>query len=62
MGFMVETNDLTRTFKGQKAVDRVSLHVPEGSVYGLLGPNGAGKSTLPRARSLSRVVRGRATT
>ena len=46
MGFMVETNDLTRTFKGQKAVDRVSLHVPEGSVYGLLGPNGAGKSTL----------------
>ena len=44
MGFMVETNDLTRTFKGQKAVDRVSLHVPEGSVYGLLGPNGAGKS------------------
>lgn len=48
MGFMVETNDLTRTFKGQKAVDRVSLHVPEGSVYGLLGPNGAGKSTLLR--------------
>lgn len=43
MGFMVETNDLTRTFKGQKAVDRVSLHVPEGSVYGLLGPNGAGE-------------------
>ena len=28
------------------AVDRCSLHVPEGTVYGLLGPNGAGKSTL----------------
>ena len=72
MGFMVETNDLTRTFKGQKAVDRVSLHVPEGSVYGLLGPNGAGKSTLLKnavrhaaahsGEMLSRVVRGRATT
>ena len=46
MGFMVETNDLTRTFKGQKAVDRVSLLVPEGWVYGLLGPIGAVKSKL----------------
>lgn len=72
MGFMVETNDLTRTFKGQKAVDRVSLHVPEGSVYGLLGPNGAGEVDAAQelcgmlrptsARPLSRVVRGRATT
>lgn len=46
MGCILETNALTKTFKGQAAVDRVSLHVPEGAVYGLLGPNGAGKSTL----------------
>ena len=46
MGNLLETNALTKTFKGQAAVDHVSLHVPEGSVYGLLGPNGAGKSTL----------------
>ncbi len=46
MAYMLETNALTKTFKGQAAVDHVSLHVPEGSVYGLLGPNGAGKSTL----------------
>lgn len=46
MGNLLETNALTKTFKGQTAVDHVSLHVPEGSVYGLLGPNGAGKSTL----------------
>ena len=46
MAYMLETNALTKTFKGQTAVDHVSLHVPEGSVYGLLGPNGAGKSTL----------------
>jgi len=29
-----------------KAVDNLSLHIPEGQIYGLLGPNGAGKSTL----------------
>lgn len=46
MGYLLETRALTKTFKGQTAVDRVSLHVPEGAVYGLLGPNGAGKSTL----------------
>jgi len=32
---------------GVKALDAVSLHIPQG-LYGLLGPNGAGKSTLMR--------------
>ena len=45
MGFVLETTGLTKTFKGRAAVEEVSLHVPEGTVYGLLGPNGAGKST-----------------
>ena len=31
------------------AVDRLSLHVPKGSIYGLIGPNGAGKTTTIRA-------------
>ena len=45
---ILETRALTRTFRGQQipALDRVSLRIPEGCVYGLLGPNGAGKSTL----------------
>ena len=49
MRYLLETRQLTKRFgrgaNAQAAVDRVSLHVPEGAVYGLLGPNGAGKST-----------------
>lgn len=49
MRYLLETRELTKRFgrgaNAQAAVDRVSLHVPEGAVYGLLGPNGAGKST-----------------
>ena len=46
---LLETYSLTKRFgrgaSAQTAMDRVSLHVGEGQVYGLLGPNGAGKST-----------------
>lgn len=49
MRYLLETQDLVKRFGrgagAQTAVDRMSLHVPEGAVYGLLGPNGAGKST-----------------
>lgn len=42
---MLKTNNLTKRFKKQKAVNGVSLNIPKGKIYGLLGPNGAGKST-----------------
>ena len=42
---ILETNDLTKKFSGQLAVNDVSLQIKRNSVYGLLGPNGAGKST-----------------
>jgi ABC-2 type transport system ATP-binding protein len=46
----IETRDLVRTFKGQdkpvKALDKVSISIEEGEIFGLLGPNGAGKTTL----------------
>lgn len=42
---ILETKDLTKTFKGFNAVSNVNLKIQEESVYGLLGPNGAGKST-----------------
>jgi ABC-2 type transport system ATP-binding protein len=41
----VETQQLTRRFGGLVAVDRLTLAVPAGTIFGLLGPNGAGKST-----------------
>jgi ABC-2 type transport system ATP-binding protein len=43
---IIETLDLTKRFGDIVAVDRVSLAVSEGEIFGLIGPNGAGKSTL----------------
>lgn len=45
MDMILKTTDLCKNFKGQTAVNRVSLNIQRNSVYGLLGPNGAGKST-----------------
>jgi len=45
----VRIDDFTKRYKGQAAVDRLSLAVPAGSVFGLLGENGAGKTTTLRA-------------
>ncbi|ADK16767.1 putative ABC transporter ATP-binding protein YxlF [Clostridium ljungdahlii DSM 13528] len=42
---ILETKDLCKNFKGQMAVNNISLKVKKNSIYGLLGPNGAGKST-----------------
>lgn len=42
---ILKTTDLCKKFKGQMAVNNVSLNIERNSVYGLLGPNGAGKST-----------------
>ncbi len=39
---------LTRTFGAITAVDRLSLEIPQGTVFGFLGPNGAGKTTTIR--------------
>ena len=45
---MISVDNLTKTFEGFTALDRLDLHVDKGSVYGLVGPNGAGKSTIIR--------------
>ncbi|HYU16885.1 MAG TPA: ATP-binding cassette domain-containing protein, partial [Candidatus Acidoferrum sp.] len=42
---VLETQGLTKEFRGFVAVNRVSLRVRHGTVHGLIGPNGAGKTT-----------------
>src|SRR5512133_4254863 len=44
----IQTNQLTRSFGALKAVDRLTLEVPRGTVFGFLGPNGSGKTTTIR--------------
>ena len=41
----LQLNQLSKTYGKIKAVDRLSLTIEKGNVYGLLGPNGSGKST-----------------
>lgn len=43
---MISTDSLVKTYGPTRALDDVSITVPEGSVYGLVGPNGSGKTTL----------------
>ncbi len=45
---LVETHDLTKRYGRLTALDRCTLGVHQGEVFGLLGPNGAGKTTLLR--------------
>jgi ABC-2 type transport system ATP-binding protein len=45
---MIQTENLTRRFGTILAVDRLTLQVAEGEVFGFLGPNGAGKTTTLR--------------
>ncbi len=45
---LITANAVVKDFSGHRALNKVSMEVPEGSIYGLLGPNGAGKTTLLR--------------
>jgi ABC-type uncharacterized transport system, ATPase component len=48
MDYFLETEDVVKQYAGHLALDKVSISVPRGGVFGLLGPNGAGKTTLIR--------------
>src|ERR1041384_7425477 len=45
---ILQTQSLTKRFGRRTAVDKLTLHVKRGDIYGFLGPNGAGKSTTLR--------------
>ncbi len=45
MDYIITTERLTKKYKNFISVNKVSMHIQKGSIYGFLGPNGAGKST-----------------
>lgn len=45
---IIECREVSKYFGAKVALDRVSINIPEGGIFGLLGPNGAGKTTLIR--------------
>ena len=51
MEMMLQTQNLCKYFRKQKAVNNVSLNIEKKQIYGLLGPNGAGKSTNGRMQT-----------
>jgi ABC-2 type transport system ATP-binding protein len=44
----IKTEGLTKSFNGLKAVNDLTLTVPQGEIFGLVGPDGAGKTTTMR--------------
>lgn len=48
MEYCLETEGLCKYYRGFKALDGLSMHVPKGAIYGFIGKNGAGKTTLIR--------------
>ncbi|MFL5673905.1 MAG: ABC transporter ATP-binding protein [Chloroflexota bacterium] len=58
----ITTTDLTKQYKGVRALDGLSLEIPQGSIYGFLGANGAGKTTtLKILAGLTKPTSGKAT-
>ena len=43
--YVIETSNLTKKFSSKAVVDKVSMHVRKGDIYGFIGKNGAGKTT-----------------
>ena len=48
---IIKTTELTRRFGDLTAVDRLSLEVARGEIFGLVGPDGAGKTSAASQRS-----------
>src|SRR5438445_1089886 len=58
----IEARDVVKRYPGVTALDRVSLRIEPGEIFGLLGPNGAGKTTLISiVAGLTRASSGRVT-
>ncbi|MEM6642873.1 MAG: ATP-binding cassette domain-containing protein [Bacteroidota bacterium] len=45
---LLKIENISKSYSAHKALQRVSMEIPQGVIFGLLGPNGAGKTTLIR--------------
>ncbi|MEF9951624.1 MAG: methionine ABC transporter ATP-binding protein [Clostridium sp.] len=45
---MIDITNLNKSFKGEKVLENINLHIKEGEIFGIIGKSGAGKSTLLR--------------
>ena len=48
MDYVLTTDNVTKVYGKHRAVNRVSMHVEKGAIYGFIGKNGAGKTTFMR--------------
>ena len=48
MSSILQAKEVVKTYGDYTALNKVSIDVPKGSIFGLLGPNGAGKTSLIR--------------
>lgn len=48
MQYVLETDALSKRYRGFAALDGLNMHIPKGAIYGFVGRNGAGKTTLIR--------------
>ena len=48
INYVLKTNNLTKKYKEQLAVNNVNMHIEKGDIYGFVGENGAGKTTIIR--------------
>src|SRR5262249_49856541 len=55
MNAAIALRDVVKTFGEHRAVDGITLEIPQGEIFGLLGPNGAGKS--PTIRMMMDIIR-----
>jgi ABC-2 type transport system ATP-binding protein len=48
MRYIIKAENIVKKFSDHTALNKVTIKIPKGCIYGLLGPNGAGKTTLIR--------------
>ncbi len=60
--YVLETESLTKTYRGKNAVDHIDLKIRKGDIYGFIGKNGAGKTTtIKMIAGLNRPTSGKMT-